>query len=585
MDLEAQSDELVVLSSIFEDCFHEAAEEQSRGGELVISLDLPGTITLTSGSVEKCSNSTPVQVQHLPPVYLHFCYPPDYPSSAPPSFSLSCKWITKAQLSVLCRELDRLWEEKKGEVVIYNWSQFIREETAGVLGLGQTLDVDSISPKKCTLRRQSSSQSQNAASSSSQDCPRNLSARQNVNQTADTSNKAGVDHNLHTSGSYQNSNCDNNVNEEIKFVYGNNTSFNVSDISKTVYIDNVSSAAQLTPVEENGAVSSMPSGSKEGGSSSVLWDDRAVQDVAPKTNLLMLLRDYDQDTHYKEFCLKSFACKVCFMEKIGKICVEFWPCGHVYCKDCMKSYFEVQIKEGNVKALLCPTEKCSSEANPKQVEELVSRELYERWDTLLLSSTLSELGDTQPCPRQHCQYPVTLNEGQGHCPNCFFVFCALCRFGTHGREPCRLNNKDTKQVLEKYTKGDAATRAHMESRFGKKYLMKLHQEMLSMDYMSSNAKKCPKCRANVEKMDGCNKMVCQWCRVNFCWLCMKILDAARPYEHFNGSSSECFNRLFEGVDEPELDDVDEDEWDDYDPDDLFLIPPELEQEILDLRIL
>jgi hypothetical protein len=42
---------------------------------------------------------------------------------------------------------------------------------------------------------------------------------------------------------------------------------------------------------------------------------------------------------------------------------------------------------------------------------------------------------------------------------------------------------------------------------------------------------------------------------------MKILEAARPYDHYNGTSSGCYNKLFEGVDVddfPDFDEVDED---------------------------
>ncbi|KAA0201522.1 hypothetical protein HAZT_HAZT005410 [Hyalella azteca] len=531
MDLEAQADELVVLSSIYEDCFHEAEGEGSKGGELVISLDLPGTISLISSNGNHGYNE-PVQIQHLPRVYLHFCYPPNYPSEAPPSFTLTCKWITKAQLSLLCCELDKLWEENKGSVIIYTWSQFIHDEATKLLELGSSLDVDSITPKKNDLMRQSSQ----PISVSSSGAESSLNSNEFSRPLGRKSESVTED--LLPSKIIQNvPNCD------IR---------NISDINRKDDVINGGCAEKIISVSGVNVIEKFCSG---------VVDNRAVQDIAPNTNLFLLLREYDQDKRKKEFNLKSFKCAVCFTEKIGKMCLEFWPCSHVYCKDCMRGYFEVQIREGNVKALQCPTEKCSSEANPKQVEELVSAELYERWDSLLLSSTLSALGDTQPCPRQHCQYPVTLNGDQGTCPVCSFVFCSLCRFGTHGKEPCKLKNSETKRVLEEYSKGDDATKARLEERYGRKYLQKLQQELLSMNYISNNAKRCPKCSANIEKMDGCNKMVCQRCHVTFCWLCMKILEAARPYDHYNGTSSDCYNKLFEGVDIddfPDFDDVDDD---------------------------
>ncbi|MCL4126310.1 UNVERIFIED_CONTAM: hypothetical protein GTU68_051513 [Idotea baltica] len=227
-------------------------------------------------------------------------------------------------------------------------------------------------------------------------------------------------------------------------------------------------------------------------------DSRTVQDISPSTNLLRLLIEYNEEARRKVFDSKLFECKVCFCEKIGSNCLDFWPCNHVYCKDCMKSYFEVQIKEGNFKYLKCPEEKCDSEANPKQVESLVSLELYHKWDSMLLSSTLSALGDIQPCPRQHCQYPVTIEDSQGHCPSCSFVFCGFCRFGWHGLEKCKFRNGEAKKVLDKYMNGTEEEKQHLEDRFGKKYLSVMVEEYLSSNYMHENAKECPRCRANIE---------------------------------------------------------------------------------------
>lgn len=39
------------------------------------------------------------QVEYLPPIHLHFTFPPTYPSQDPPCFTLSCKWLNRAQVS------------------------------------------------------------------------------------------------------------------------------------------------------------------------------------------------------------------------------------------------------------------------------------------------------------------------------------------------------------------------------------------------------------------------------------------------------------------------------------------------------
>ncbi|XP_005727831.1 E3 ubiquitin-protein ligase RNF14 isoform X2 [Pundamilia nyererei] len=112
-DKEAQEDELLALASIYdEEEFHRA--ESAQGGEIQLCLELPPDFKV----VVK-----------------------DYPSTAPPLFTLSCKWMTRAQMSSLCRRLDELWEENQGCVILFTWIQFLKEEALGFLGIQSPLEI------------------------------------------------------------------------------------------------------------------------------------------------------------------------------------------------------------------------------------------------------------------------------------------------------------------------------------------------------------------------------------------------------------------------------------------------------------
>ena len=105
-------------------------------------------------------------------------------------------------------------------------------------------------------------------------------------------------------------------------------------------------------------------------SASRLLDSRAVQDVHFEGDLIELMKDYDQLQKKLAFEKAVHECKVCFMERMGTLCIQFQGCSHVFCKECMKGYFEVQIRDGSVKGLTCPEDKCTSQASPAQVSHI-----------------------------------------------------------------------------------------------------------------------------------------------------------------------------------------------------------------------
>lgn len=98
-------------------------------------------------------------------------------------------------------------------------------------------------------------------------------------------------------------------------------------------------------------------------------DSRAIQDIASYDRLLPVILEYNKQAIKLDFDKSFFPCQVCFGEKLGSQCIKFLDCGHVYCKSCMRDYFNVQINEGNVKGFICPYDKCETQAHPCQVRK------------------------------------------------------------------------------------------------------------------------------------------------------------------------------------------------------------------------
>lgn len=97
-DLEAQKDELLALDSIFgsevlvrvADGTHSAA-----AGEMRASVELSQDFFV---AVKDGDAFVYFGISSLPPLTLSFELPEEYPSSAPPSFTLTCCWLTDTQV-------------------------------------------------------------------------------------------------------------------------------------------------------------------------------------------------------------------------------------------------------------------------------------------------------------------------------------------------------------------------------------------------------------------------------------------------------------------------------------------------------
>ncbi|KAM9694571.1 E3 ubiquitin-protein ligase RNF14 isoform 1-T3 [Trichechus inunguis] len=458
-DREAQEDELLALASIYDgDEFRKA--ESVQGGETRIYLDLPQNFKIfVSGNSNECLQNSGFEytICFLPPLVLNFELPPDYPSSSPPSFTLSGKWLSPTQLSALCKHLDNLWEEHRGSVVLFAWMQFLKEETLAYLNI--------VSPFELKMGSQGKVQRRAA-----QALP----------------------------------------NTELDF-----------------------RGAAVSDVDQEEVV-----------------DERAVQDVESLSSLIQEILDFDQAQQKKCFNSKLFLCNICFCDKLGSECMYFLECRHVYCKACLKDYFEIQIRDGQVQCLNCPEPKCPSVATPGQVKELVEAELFARYDRLLLQSTLDLMADVVYCPRPCCQLPVMQEPGctMGICSSCNFAFCTLCRLTYHGVSPCKVTAEKLMDLRNEYLQADEANKRFLEQRYGKRVIQKALEEVESTEWLEKNSKSCPCCGTPIEKLDGCNKMTCTGCMQYFCWICMGSLSRANPYKHFNDPASPCFNRLFHAVD-------------------------------------
>ncbi|XP_077305797.1 E3 ubiquitin-protein ligase RNF14-like isoform X1 [Lithobates pipiens] len=432
---EAQEDELLALSSIYpEDEFRRA--DSAPGGEIQVCLELPPNFRISV----KCNSASNTMlegfentVSFLPPIVLDFELPPGYPSTTSPIFTLSCKWLSPEQLTFLCQRLDDLWEENRGSVVLFAWMQFLKEETLDYLNIKSPYEVQFTNNGMHTLMEVEEEASLCIAAAA----PENEASL--CIATAAPEEEASL--------------C----------------------------------MAAAAPEEEASLCIAAAAPEEEA------VDRRAIQDVQSVYDLIRHILDFDESQQKKCFDSKQFLCDICFSEKLGSDCTYFKDCSHVYCDNCLRDYFEIQIRDGQVHALYCPEPKCTSVATPAQVKKLVGEELFGRYDRLLLKSTLEMMTDVVYCPRLSCQTPVMQEPGgtMGICTSCQYAFCTLCMMTYHGLSKCKGSEPMDPTSEEPTDPGPKRYR-------GKAGRMRKIREQESKTWITVNCKKCPSCAANIQ---------------------------------------------------------------------------------------
>ena len=57
----------------------------------------------------------------------------------------------------------------------------------------------------------------------------------------------------------------------------------------------------------------------------------------------------------------------------------------------------------------------------------------------------------------------------------------------------------------------------------------LLNEVRSLQAITRDSRRCPRCGMAISKIEGCNKMTCSQCQSYFCYRCGKGIDG---YDHF-----------------------------------------------------
>ncbi|VDO34720.1 unnamed protein product [Haemonchus placei] len=261
------------------------------------------------------------------------------------------------------------------------------------------------------------------------------------------------------------------------------------------------------------------------------------------------VKNFIEKCDLKEICLDGnpySTQNVCYDNKSGPECVKFNPCGHVFCKECVRTYFLDQLTAMRVAPLSCLSPRCESYPSEMLIEELVGEDHFERYQRIILSNVLARIDDIAFCPRPRCQSPAprrSCTSLLAICPVCDYSFCIKCHRAYHGVNPCRatvvagsrmVEDEEGNLVFKEITVDEylAATddqRQEMAWWYGG--VDKLEEvmdkalglsEKRSQKFLEKYTRTCPTCGVAIMVEEGCNEVFCR-CGTSFCFGCGELL--------------------------------------------------------------
>lgn len=193
---------------------------------------------------------------------------------------------------------------------------------------------------------------------------------------------------------------------------------------------------------------------------------------------------------------KEFECSICFGDIEPGDGVILHECLHMFCRNCL-----IRLVEHNEQAeVKCPfvdeNESCWCFLQPREIKALVPQHILEKH--LQRSVKLGESGSENSF---HCKTP--------DCPG----WCVYDKGVTRFRCPrCRrLNCIPCKVIHEGISCHDFINRGQQN------YNDRLSEQAVNDMVRRGEYMRCPRCRIPLQKIVGCDWLMCTACRTEICW--------------------------------------------------------------------
>jgi hypothetical protein len=144
-------------------------------------------------------------------------------------------------------------------------------------------------------------------------------------------------------------------------------------------------------------------------------------------------------------------CSICYVNDLSENSIQL-ACDHIFCKECLKNYLEILIRDSKVDQIKCLQVGCKVELNGSIVKNHVNNEYFKKY--LKFTKRLNFLENLKrgyvPCTFPDCEEWVGYKEGDDPFLECSLnhKFCAKCKEEWHKVKDCK--NVNYIINLEKY---------------------------------------------------------------------------------------------------------------------------------------
>ena len=216
-----------------------------------------------------------------------------------------------------------------------------------------------------------------------------------------------------------------------------------------------------------------------------------------------------EDKKYHEVVLdkkKSYECNIlCEEFEFSKI--RHFGCGHTFEEECMTEYIMEEIKRKGPLSIdsLCPYDGCGFMITQSIVDDNcdgVKKALFQKF----CMDNFTQLSPyVVPCLNSNCPKYFLASESSVLPSDCLPQLYAICDCGCNACLGCQSKGHEPLKC-EMYKQWEESIGQILDS--------------LNENWKKSNSKKCPGCKVDIQKNEGCMHMTCAKCRHEFCWLCM-----------------------------------------------------------------